>query len=76
MTMNLGRLECEPCSGMGFLKKGEFGVSRDFVRCKACGGLGFKYLEPVREKVLTPFATGTANYGALTRRVGTGWMDA
>lgn len=40
-----GHQACEPCSGMGFRKAGEFGIDRRFVKCEWCKGLGQKYLD-------------------------------
>lgn len=37
---------CEPCIGMGFLKKNDF-ADRKFVKCEPCGGIGQIYLAPV-----------------------------
>lgn len=39
-----GFAKCEPCSGMGFQKLGDF-ADRTFAKCPHCKGLGQKYLE-------------------------------
>lgn len=40
-----GHQTCEPCNGLGFMRAGEFGIDRKFVKCEWCKGLGQKYLE-------------------------------
>lgn len=44
-TLSTGHEKCEKCSGMGFNRKGEFGIDRRYPVCEWCKGLGQKYLE-------------------------------
>ena len=40
-----GHEVCKYCGGMGFMKSGDFGIDRNFVKCAWCSGIGQKYLE-------------------------------
>jgi hypothetical protein len=42
-----GFRSCDPCGGLGFLRKGEF-ADRTFPRCTACEGLGQVYLDEAK----------------------------
>jgi hypothetical protein len=44
MPRSTGFLRCERCSGLGFLRAGDF-ADRTFPRCPVCNGIGQAYLE-------------------------------